>query len=380
MFHKKMILVVFSLLGILGCGCMSVKKLEFKTLPSLGRSSAGQEIFLGGFSGLHYLGKTPQGRHRFITHTDRGPNGDMYNGNRPFLLPDYSPRWIFFSLDKDFKDLVLEKNILLRNSDGNLTGLPPAPGLEDPVDVYDYLLPTNPNGIDPECITQDQRGHFWMGEEYLPSLLEFSPEGLLLNRFMPGQHFPELFVQRRLNRGFEGMAFFKKNIWAFLESPLKSGPENLQGPILIFNPTSQKSVDVKYYPFDSSAADKIGDVATLKIAGQELGLFVLERNNILGKDGYRKIYFVPDPSQEGPLKKRLIADLTKIGIDDVEKIEGMTVVEGRYLILLNDNDFALRGRPDYLKTGLVPTKDEGSFVYVIDLNLLLPKTWSWAHE
>ncbi len=359
---------------------MSVKKLEFKNLPSLGRSSAGQEVFLGGFSGLHYLGKTPEGRHRFITHTDRGPNGDMYNGNRPFLMPDFTPRWILFSLNKEFKDLVLEKTVLLRNSEGNLSGLPPVVGLEDPVDVYDYLLPSNPSGIDPESITQDQKGHFWMGEEYFPSLLEFSPEGLLLNRFLPDKHFPELFAQRRLNRGFEGLTFFKKNIWAFLESPLKSGPDDLQGPILIFNPSSQKSEGVKHYPFDNSTADQIGDVATLKISGQELGILVLERNNVLGHDGYRKIYFIPDPSKEGPVKKRLVVDLVKIGVDDVEKIEGMTVVEGRYLLLMNDNDFALRGRPDYLKTGLVPTKDEGSYIYVIDLNSLLPKTWSWAHE
>ena len=174
--------------------------------------------------------------------------------------------------------------------------------------------------------------------------------------------------------------FFKKNIWAFLESPLKSGPDDLQGPILIFNPSRQKSEGIKYYPFDNSTADKIGDVATLKISGQELGILVLERNNVLGHDGYRKIYFIPDPSKEGPVKKRLVVDLVKIGIDDVEKIEGMTVVEGRYLLLMNDNDFALRGRPDYLKTGLVPTKDEGSYIYIIDLNSLLPKTWSWAHE
>ncbi len=380
MFHEYRVLLGIFLIGTFGCANMSVKKLEFKNPPSLGRSSAGQEIFLGGFSGLHFLGKTPQGRHRFITHTDRGPNGEMYNGNRPFLLPDFTPRWIIFSLDQDFKDLVLEKTILLQSPEGNLSGLPPVVGLEDPVDVYDYLLPPNTNGIDPEGLTQDQKGHFWMGEEYLPSLLEFSPEGMLLNRFTAGKHFPELFAKRRLNRGFEGITFFKNNIWAFLESPLKAGPGDLQGPILIFNPNTQKPVEVKYYPFDNSTADKIGDVATLKIAGEELGLLVLERNNVLGKDGYRKIYFIPDPSQSGPLKKRLVADLIKIGIDNVEKIEGMTVVDGRYLILINDNDFALRGHPDYLKTGLVPTKDEGSYIYVIDLNSLLPKTWSWAHE
>lgn len=359
-----------------GCGSMSVKKIEFKNLPSLGRSSAGQEVFLGGFSGVHFLGKTSEGRYRFITHTDRGPNGDQYNGNRPFLLPDYVPRWIFFSTTTEFSDLKIENTILLKNATGNLSGLPPAPGLEDPVDVYDYLIPTNPNGIDPEGITQDKLGHFWMGEEYLPSLMQFSAEGVLLERFLPAKHFPELFSKRRFNRGFEGLAYFKNMLWVFLESPLKSGPEDLKAPILIFDPLTKKSIGIKHYPFDDSSADKIGDVAAFK----DLGIFVIERNDILGKKGFRKIYFIPDPSKNGPLKKKLVADLANLGIDDVEKIEGLTIVEDRYLVLLNDNDFGLDGRPDYLKTGLVPTKDEGSYIYVIDLNSLLPKTWSWTPE
>ena len=353
-----------------------MKKLEFKNLPSLGRSSAGQEVFLGGFSGLHYLGKKPDGRFSFITHTDRGPNGEIYNGNRPFLLPDYIPRWVYFSTTADFKDLRIDKIVLLKSPEGTLSGLPPTTGLEDPVDVYDYLLPPNPAGIDPECIAQDSQGHFWMGEEYFPSLLEFSSDGTLLHRLMPNKDFPALFAQRRLNRGFEGMTYFKNNLWAFLESPLKAGPADMKGPILIFDPVKKQTVGVKYYPFDASSADKIGDVAAYK----DLGLFVIERNNVLGPTGERKIYFIPDPGKDGPLKKRLIVDLAKIGLDDVEKLEGLTVVENRFLVLMNDNDFGLNGRPDYLKTGLVPTKAEGSYLYILDLNSLLPKDWKWDQQ
>lgn len=363
-------------LSVSSLGCSHMKKLEFKDLPSLGRSSAGQEIFLGGFSGVQYLGKNSEGHYRFVTHTDRGPNGDMYNGNRPFLLPDYIPRWVYFNISPNFKDVIIEKTVLLKNKEENLSGLPPVAGLEDPVDVYDYLLPTNPHGIDPECITQDGQGHFWMGDEYFPSLLEFSAEGVLLNRLLPTKDFPALFAQRRLNRGFEGMTYFKNNLWVFLESPLKAGPTDMKGPILIFDPVTKKSIGVKYYPFDTSSADKIGDVAAFK----DLGLFVIERSNVLGSNGERKIYFMPDPSKDGPIKKRLIVDLAKIGLDDVEKIEGLTVVEDRYLVLMNDNDFGLSGRPDYLKTGLVPTKAEGSYIYILDLNSLLPKNWKWDQE
>ena len=40
-------------------------------------TAAGQKLFLGGFSGLHFEGIDPKtGRYKFITHTDRGPNAE----------------------------------------------------------------------------------------------------------------------------------------------------------------------------------------------------------------------------------------------------------------------------------------------------------------
>ncbi|HVJ56657.1 MAG TPA: hypothetical protein VM574_02380 [Terrimicrobiaceae bacterium] len=42
------------------------------TTPSIGATAAGQELFLGGFSGLWFEGIDPEsGRYKFITHTDR---------------------------------------------------------------------------------------------------------------------------------------------------------------------------------------------------------------------------------------------------------------------------------------------------------------------
>ena len=42
---------------------------------------------LGGFSGLAFEGMTRDGKLKFITHTDRGPNGEPTGIMRPFLLP-----------------------------------------------------------------------------------------------------------------------------------------------------------------------------------------------------------------------------------------------------------------------------------------------------
>ncbi|WP_392436162.1 hypothetical protein ACF3DV_26975 [Chlorogloeopsis fritschii PCC 9212] len=44
---------------------------EFNNLPKLGTTSSGQDIFLGGFSGLYFQGLAANGNLKFVTHTDR---------------------------------------------------------------------------------------------------------------------------------------------------------------------------------------------------------------------------------------------------------------------------------------------------------------------
>ena len=47
------------------------------TLPVIGTTATNQDIKLGGFSGLHFEGVDPvTGKLKFITNTDRGPNGE----------------------------------------------------------------------------------------------------------------------------------------------------------------------------------------------------------------------------------------------------------------------------------------------------------------
>lgn len=54
-----------------------VRQFTFDNLPLLGTTAAGQNISLGGFSGLHFESINPKnGNLQFITHPDRGPNTD----------------------------------------------------------------------------------------------------------------------------------------------------------------------------------------------------------------------------------------------------------------------------------------------------------------
>ena len=48
--------------------------MDSRHLPPAGFTAAGKRITLGGFSGLAYEGTTRDGKYKFVTHTDRGPN------------------------------------------------------------------------------------------------------------------------------------------------------------------------------------------------------------------------------------------------------------------------------------------------------------------
>ncbi len=126
-------------------------------LPFIGK--AGNEwLRLGGFSGLAYEGVTAEGKLKFITNTDRGPNGEPNAAaQRPFLLPQFSPRLVRFTLDPATGNFDLKQQIILRDTDGSpLTGLPnvlvaggnPNSPYNDevPIDLFGQTIPLDAAG------------------------------------------------------------------------------------------------------------------------------------------------------------------------------------------------------------------------------------------
>lgn len=231
--------------------------LELYTLenpPEWARTESGVSLRAGGFSGLFFLGKTSAGEYQFMTHTDRGLVGEplklpaIGDDVRPFIIPQFQPRWVMLETSHQTSSLKIVKEILLTDPKGQpLTGLPLIHtdgdkfSDEKPVDLAGKLLPMDLGGIDPEGLTRDADGNFWMCEEYRPSILKFSPSGKLIKRFVPKNSFtapqlaaldkkwgaghlvanlPEEYRYRRPNRGFEGITFQDGKIYATLQSPL----------------------------------------------------------------------------------------------------------------------------------------------------------------
>ncbi|RYZ65315.1 MAG: esterase-like activity of phytase family protein, partial [Proteobacteria bacterium] len=259
-----------------------IEVIEFRDLPGLEES----DIQLGGFSGLTFDGNM-SGRLTFKTHTDRGPNenprpmekkGAGKSMRRPFLLPEFQPRWVQFSFEPASKTLRLDNQILLTHNGKKMTGLPNKfegeKWDEYPVDKNDKPLRLDLMGIDPEAIVRSTDGTYWMSEEYRPSLLHFSAEGKLLKRLVPegspagtGEPLlPGRYLKRRLNGGFEGIAFREGTVYGFLQSSLTG--EDGKTRILAVDSESGKTKADYLYEFEKapegwSAPNKIGDAAAL---------------------------------------------------------------------------------------------------------------------
>lgn len=375
----------------------SIVKYELVDTPNVGVTKAGQKIILGGFSGLRFLGKTSEGTLQFLTHTDRGPNPEAYKDKsktkRPFMLPNFNPRLIILEANPATQKMRIVKQINLKDFDGKLlTGLPQAKNHEYPVDVYGKALEFDKQGMDLEGVDIASDSSYWMIEEYGPSIVHFSARGKLLELFKPGTGLPEIVKQRKLNRGFEGIALQGNKLFAILQSPLTSSERNQQSNvirIIEFDIKTKKTVGQYLYLLDNKA-DRIGDMVSL----DSQRFLVMEQNNNKGKEIFKKVFLIdltkatnitslPKQLVESNLENLELTQFKKMGITAVnkqeilnlatlgiieEKVEGITLVDPSHIAVIIDNDFALNGILNK-KSGQAEFKKEKSVLYLIPLNL-----------
>ncbi len=393
---------------------------EFGAMPSIGSTAPtlaypnGQELFLGGFSGLWFEGIDPvSGEYRFVTHTDRGPNGEPAGGKRPFLLPDFAPQIVRFTLDPATGALTLTEQLALKDAAGApLTGLPntavvggnanTAHNDELPVDLFGNALPLDPLGGDFEGLVVDPNdGSFWLCDEYRPALYQFAADGKLIQRFVPSgtaaaagqpagtfgtEALPEVLAQRRQNRGFEALAWSAGKLYAWVQSPLRNPTTaansvlntNRSVRVLEFNPVTRATKQYLHVMDNpdlgaspNTRADKIGDAVAL--GGGEF--LVVERDDDtiftgVGATVEKKIYRISlagatdITTKTGlfggktvdqltlaelaansivPVGKVLHVDLNAAGYNEVEKVEGLALIDPGTIAVINDNDFGVAG-------------------------------------
>lgn len=235
--------------------------------------------------------------------------------------------------------------------------------------------------FDPESIRQVADGSFWVGEEFGPSLLHFSPDGRLLEapvRFPVPQRLsrfgrglplvtspdaPELAgttIRPNLpgSRGIEGMALSTdgRTLYPSLEGALIDDTEQRRRVVYAFDVRSRRFLPQTADLLLSQGGHAIGD---LTAAGKD-SLLVIERDNAQGAAAVTKKVLLIDISRfAGTLPTSPLVDLLRVANPDLVggprapgtiglgdpfgfpflTIESVLVKDRRTLVIANDNNF-----------------------------------------
>ncbi|MGD1855553.1 MAG: esterase-like activity of phytase family protein [Leptolyngbyaceae cyanobacterium] len=391
----------------------------------------GETVEPGGFSGLWFDGIAENGNLKFLAVPDRGPNGDPLDldgdgstESRAFLLPDYQSRVVSLELNESTGEVSITDELLLTQADGTpITGLPNIPNVDrtavdaaaNPVDLDDltqldaseFGSDFDPFGADLEGIVRAGDGTFWMVDEYRPAIYHFNEDGTLIDRFVPegtvdqaneansGTTFtegtfgtetlPEEYLNRRANRGFEGMALDTDEgiLYAFIQTPLNN-PTRADGDassvirMIGINPETGEPVAEYIYllqdPELGNNVDKIGDA----VYAGDGKFFVMERDssldptaqkfvfevdikgatNVLGQDFGAETLEQQTPDNLAaagiqPVNKIKVTNLPSIGYLPSDKPEGLAILPDGRLAVLNDNDFGLEEGAEAVQLGLI---------------------------
>jgi DNA-binding beta-propeller fold protein YncE len=369
-------------------------------------TTPGQEILLGGFSGLWFEGLGSGGSYRFATLPDRGPNGEPTDvdgdgsNERPFALPGYQARVLRLQLDPVSGAVAFTEEIRLWREDGvtPITGLPNIPGLdEEPVDLFGNPLPYDALGADLEGLVVAADGSFWACDEYRPAIYHFDAAGLLLARYVPTgtaaaagapvgtyglETLPAEYSKRRLNRGFEALAFdpAANLLYAFIQSPLANPTTSASTAsdvirILAVDPASGVPLAEYVYLLEALdyTADKVDKIGDAVFAGDGR-LYVAERDATTGPLARKYLFeadlrtatnllapgapaLIPGKTLEQhtadelvglgvrAVRKRKLVNLPSVGYLAGDKVEGLALLPSGDLAVLNDNDFGLAALP-----------------------------------
>lgn len=343
-------------------------------------------------SGLTFAGKENDGSLLFYSVTDRGPNADapewqenqQIHPTKIFMAPSFTPTIMQVRI-KDGK-AIASHSIRIHDEHGAINGLPLPVGTigsTSEIALDDHLKPitTQSNrGLDTEGIVPDGQNGFWLCDEYGPFLIHVDLEGKILAKYGPNASeneksivggLPNILKWRQPNRGFEGLARLPSGkIIAAVQSTLdvdhKTAKKASFTRLVSFDPSTGKTA-MYAYPLDlsdykKSNDAKIGDL----VAINEQRLLIIEQ----GKDSHKKmqnrIYMIDlstatdltdkqfenkaleyAPSLDDlkplgiiPVGKSLVLDLKANGWD-VQKAEGLTIVDATTLAVASDNDFGL---------------------------------------
>jgi hypothetical protein len=340
------------------------------TLPAIGLAgfqngelpgsiTADRGVLLGGIGSGLFPGERAN---EYWTITDRGPNGEI-GDTRTFLVPEFTPTLVKVRVRGTTLE-VLDQVPITTPAGTPVTGLPnfavagdPAPYAADGVALLDY----DANGLDTEGVVRTADGHFWVVDEYGPSLSEIDAAGHLLRRFVPAGleddyvaarvgypvigALPADLAKRRANRGFEDIALLPDGrtvVVALQSSVVVAGQrDRIITSLVEFDTVNGTTVEEHAYQFDAASTFAAGTRGRdLKISA----LIPVDADHVIVQertDTEARFYTVAlDPADDliAGADKTLLVNLA--GVAGVPgKIEGAALKSRDTLVIISDNDF-----------------------------------------
>lgn len=229
---------------------------------------------VGFFSDIYY----DPNRNEWWGLSDRGPGGGTLS---------YETRVQRFTLDVNpvtgaISSFRIAQTVKFTRPDGSaFNGLAPSP------------TTTLGNALDPEgFVVNPHTGHFYVSDEYGPSLYEFDRNGVFVRAFdTPAALVPKTggvddfagtanTTGRRSNRGFEGLAISAdgSKVYAMLQSSMvdEGGADGVMNRIVQFDTASYHAEHQFAYRMDTASQ---GRGISALVALNDTEFLVLERNN-----------------------------------------------------------------------------------------------------
>lgn len=312
-------------------------------------------------------GLFPLGGNEYWTVTDRGPNPEVYDDVRTFVVPAFDPTLVHIKVRGESIQVV--ESIPITDAAGKpVTGMPNRNADDESTPLAadaTTVLPFNIDGLDPEGIVRTADGHFWITDEYATSIVELDAKGHVVKRHLPAGlesvyreagvtypvdgALPAALQYRKANRGLEDLALLPdgKTIVAALQSSIvvPGQKDRIITELLTFDTETGKTLHEFPYQFD--------DPSTFGDRGRKLKISALvpvDANHVVVQertDTQSRYYLValnPTDDLIAGADKKLVVNLAGVkGVPD--KIEGAWFKTKDTLVLVNDNDFAVAERP-----------------------------------
>ena len=322
--------------------------------PLHGASGGANVNRLGGFgSDLYY----DRAANVFYGLTDRGPGGGTIG---------YDTRVQKFTLDIDPVSGAASNFHLLSTIRFTIPAGMTLNGVKGPstLNGTDPMLDPKRRGVenmgisfDPEGFVVGRNGHFYVSDEYGPSIYEFLPDGVFVREFtQPANVLPRdangpnvsslssviVTHGRRRNRGFEGLAINPdgSRLFALLQDPLaeegsNAGCDNTCTPpgrfgrnarIVVFSTVTGKSIAQYIYQLESLTTVNARvpmNVFNPNAQGTSIGLSAMTALNdheFLVTERDNRGFGVDDPTGSTPVSTKRIYRIDVKGATDVSRV------------------------------------------------------------